>query len=220
MNLLVIGMNYAPETTGIAPYTTELCEYLVQRGHKVTVATTFPHYPEWKTHDAYAGKWAFTEQRNGVTLYRKAVFLPKRASARHRILYDTSLGVGAFFSGIRADGFDLILGIEPPIQAGIAARLLAARKRSRYVLLVKDLALEAAASVGMLHEGAALRVARRLEAWAYAGAQRIIVISQSFLENLKRKGVAESKLVYLPDWVSLHSLNGATRDNGFRRAHG
>ncbi len=220
MNLLVIGMNYAPETTGIAPYTTELCEYLVQRGHKVTVATTFPHYPEWKTYDAYAGKWAFTEQRNGVRLYRKAVFVPKRASARQRILYDTSLGVGAFFSGLCADGLDLILGIEPPIQAGAAARLLGARTHSPYVLLIKDLALEAAASVGMMHEGAALLWARRLEGWVYAGAQRIIVISPSFLENLKRKGVAESKLVYLPDWVNLSALNGAPHENGFRRAHG
>ncbi|HZQ05318.1 MAG TPA: WcaI family glycosyltransferase [Anaerolineae bacterium] len=220
MNLLVIGMNYAPERTGIAPFTTELCEYLAQRGHRVTVATTFPHYPEWKTHATYSGKWALTEQRNGVTLHRKAVFLPKRASALHRILYDTTLGVGAFFSGIRDDGFDLILGIEPPIQAGAAARLLAARKRSPYVLLIQDLALEAAASVGMVREGAAMRLAQRLERWVYEGARRIIVITPSFLGNLKRKGVAESKLVYLPNWVSFHSPNGATHDSGFRAAYG
>ena len=60
MKLLLLCINYAPESTGIAPFTTALGEELVQRGHRVTVATTFPHYPEWQTHAAYRGKWFLT----------------------------------------------------------------------------------------------------------------------------------------------------------------
>src|SRR5690349_15897660 len=100
MNLFVIGMNYAPEHTGIAPFTTDLCEYLTRRGHCVTVATTFPHYPQWKTHPDYVGKHALAEIRNGVTLKRRSVYLPKRTSARERILYDSSLALGAWQTGI------------------------------------------------------------------------------------------------------------------------
>ena len=85
MNLFVIGMNYAPEHTGIAPYTTELCEDLTRRGHCVTVATTFPHYPEWKIHAGYEGKRALTEFQNGVRVKRRAVYLPKRTSRSCRM---------------------------------------------------------------------------------------------------------------------------------------
>lgn len=220
MKLFVIGMNYAPEQTGIAPFTTELCEHLARHGHTVTVATTFPHYPEWKTDARYATKYAHTETRNGVTLKRKLVFLPKRASALQRILYDTSLGLGAMISGLRGGGYDLILGVAPPIQVGVTARLLARRYKIPYVLWLQDLALEAATSVGMMRESALLRLARRLERWTYAGASRILVIAQSFVTNLSRKGVADSKLRYLPNWVDAEFIGGVENGNGFRRSVG
>lgn len=220
MKLLVVGMNYAPEQTGIAPFTTELCEHLARQGHTVTVATTFPHYPEWKTNDRYAGKRALTETRNGVTLKRKWVFLPKRASTIQRVMYDSSLGFGALLSGLRGGEYDLILGVAPPIQVGVTARLLARRHNVPYVLWVQDLALEAAMSVGMMHESALLRTAKRLEQWTYAGAARVVVIAKSFQENLERKGVSDAKLRYLPDWVDSEFMGGVTNGNGFRRSVG
>ena len=48
MRILVAGINYAPEVTGIAPYTTGLAEGLAQRGHTVDVWTGLPHYPQWQ----------------------------------------------------------------------------------------------------------------------------------------------------------------------------
>ncbi len=44
----VLGINYFPETTGIAPYTTRMVSGLRERGHDVEVVTAFPHYPEWR----------------------------------------------------------------------------------------------------------------------------------------------------------------------------
>lgn len=220
MKLLIIGMNYAPEQTGIAPFTTELCEHLARHGHTVTVATTFPHYPEWKTAARYAGMYALTETRNGVLLKRKWVFLPKRASTLQRVLYDTSLGLGALVSGLRGGSYDLILGVAPPIQVGVTARLLARRYNIPYVLWLQDLALEAATSVGLMRESALLRFARRLERWTYAGASQVIVIAASFAENLSRKGVSESRLRYLPNWVDAEFIGGVENGNGFRRSVG
>ena len=56
MKILVYGINYAPELTGIGKYTTEMCEWLAQKGHQVEVITALPYYPEWQVHDAYKGK--------------------------------------------------------------------------------------------------------------------------------------------------------------------
>ena len=41
--VLVVGINYSPETTGIAPYTTGLAEHLAARGHRTTVLSGFAH---------------------------------------------------------------------------------------------------------------------------------------------------------------------------------
>jgi hypothetical protein len=45
---LFIGINYAPEPTGIGPYTTGMAEGLARRGWGVDVITGFPHYPWWR----------------------------------------------------------------------------------------------------------------------------------------------------------------------------
>ena len=54
--VLVVGINYSPEPTGIAPYTTGMAEYLAEQGANVTVLTGVPHYPEWRIPDSYRGQ--------------------------------------------------------------------------------------------------------------------------------------------------------------------
>jgi hypothetical protein len=49
MRILIAGSSYAPEETGIAPYTTGFAEHLVERGHDVTVITGMPSYPSGRS---------------------------------------------------------------------------------------------------------------------------------------------------------------------------
>ena len=46
--MLIIGINYRPEPSGIGPYTAGLAEHLAARGDNVTVLTGLPHYPAWR----------------------------------------------------------------------------------------------------------------------------------------------------------------------------
>ena len=48
MRILVWGINYAPEVTGIGPCNTVLCEHLRAAGHEVEMVTSFPYYPGWR----------------------------------------------------------------------------------------------------------------------------------------------------------------------------
>ncbi len=220
MKLLLLCMNYAPERTGIAPFTTDLAEALVMRGHQVTVATTFPHYPEWETYADYRGKRVMREMRNGVTVLRRRIYLPKRATALRRILYDSSLAAVAFWSGLQTRDADLILAVEPPIQAGAAARLLAQWKGVPYALWIQDLALEAAMSVGMMHASPALRFGQWLESWSHARAKKMFLIADGFRENLESKGEMSDRLSVLPNWVDVKALRPADYSNGFRERYG
>ena len=54
---LLVGINYAPEPTGIAPYTTGMAEHLAQHAGSVTVLTGIPHYPNWTVNPS--NKWTF-----------------------------------------------------------------------------------------------------------------------------------------------------------------
>ena len=81
MRILAIGINYAPERTSVAPFTTGLCEHLVSHGNEVTVVTAFPYYPEWRVWDDYRGSLYRREMIHGVEVRRVANFVPASFSA-------------------------------------------------------------------------------------------------------------------------------------------
>ena len=53
MKILIYGLNYHPELTGIGKYTGEMAEWFAKRGHKVRVVTAPPYYPRWKVDKKY-----------------------------------------------------------------------------------------------------------------------------------------------------------------------
>ena len=53
MKLLVYGINFAPELTGIGKYTGEMVAWLAAHGHEVRVVTAPPYYPDWKVRPGY-----------------------------------------------------------------------------------------------------------------------------------------------------------------------
>jgi len=127
MHLLILGMNYAPEQTGIGPYTSGLAEHMVQHGHRVTVVTAFPHYPQWRQDASYAHGRRFVHwERQGVALRRGWVSIPRNRSARQRVAYDTSLAVTALLNALPLRSVDLVLSISPPLQLALTGALLAA----------------------------------------------------------------------------------------------
>ena len=46
MKILVYGINYSPELTGIGKYTGEMVEWLAAQGHEVRVINAPPYYPQ------------------------------------------------------------------------------------------------------------------------------------------------------------------------------
>lgn len=217
MRILILGTNYAPEMTGISPFTTGLAEHLVEDGHAVTVATCFPHFPGWKVWPEYRGRLGMTEQREGVEVRRQTVFIPARRSRSGRVLYDSSFALGAAISGLRGPRPDVIISISPPVQAGLAGGLLKRRWGASHVVLVKDLPIDAALSVGMMAPGRAVEAGRRLERLAYRQADRVVVISAGFRRKLVALGVDDGKIVEIPDWADTTVIRPLPPDPKERR---
>lgn len=69
MKVLVVGVNYAPEISGIAPYTSAMAEGLTSRGDVVQVITGIPHYPQWANYTNFTGITR-VEEIHGVSVRR------------------------------------------------------------------------------------------------------------------------------------------------------
>ena len=68
--VLVLGFNYSPEHTGIAPYIAGMARGL-SRDYHVQVVITHPHYPEWRIADGY-GAWR-QDERGAEVAVRPAI---------------------------------------------------------------------------------------------------------------------------------------------------
>jgi colanic acid biosynthesis glycosyl transferase WcaI len=221
MRILLVGLNYAPEVVGIAPYNTELAEHLASRGHQVTVLTSFPYYPHWQIDPSYRRRPPFVvESINGVRVVRSPFLLPgSRQSAFRRILFDSSLAVTTLMASAGLGALDTVICVSPPLQLGVTSWLIARSRRARLILHLQDIVPDAALSMGMMREGKAARLARQLEHFVYFHADEISVISQGFFDNLARKGVPKAKLILAPNWVDTARFQ-AVRDSDVRAALG
>lgn len=218
LHILVATGSYAPDSTGTAPYNTDLCEYLVSRGHRISVVTGLPHYPAWRVPPPYQGKLWLREQRNGVDILRAHIYVPGKRTPFRRILYDTSIGLAAAVRGLLLRDVDLVLAVSPPLQAALAGCLLARLKRAPLLLQLQDILPDLAIALNMLRQPLVIHLAHTLERFVYRRADAILVIAEGFRANLLSKGVADGKLRVLPNWVEASWLRPQAEQNGFRHS--
>jgi colanic acid biosynthesis glycosyl transferase WcaI len=220
MRILVLGINYAPERTSVAPFATGLCEHLAANGNKVTVVTAFPYYPEWRVWDGYRGSFYRKECINGVNVHRVAHYVPRKPSRlAERLAYDISFTVNCLVAALFTGGCDLIYCYCPPPTVALAAYLLSLIKGAAYVMKLSDLASDVALATGIMKPGFALRLARMFEAFTYRNAKAVICVCQGFIDRLRERGVSEERLYLIPDWGDTENLRPGAEGSAFRLAN-
>ena len=220
MKILVWGINYAPEVTGIAPCNTALCEYLRRAGHDAQMLTSFAYYPEWRKSPADQGRLYRTDHINGVPVHRCWHYVPSRVSALKRIVHEGSLVAASFLRALTLGRFDAAVVVSPPLLLGAAAWLLTVLRGTPFIFHVQDLQPDAAVGLRMLKPSAFTRLLYRLEAFAYRHAARVSGISDGMLRAFARKGVDPGKIVYFPNGAALPDAASLPPPGKWRTRHG
>jgi colanic acid biosynthesis glycosyl transferase WcaI len=221
MRILLYSYNYHPEPIGIAPLMTELAEGLVKRGHEVRVITAMPNYPERKIYPAYRGKWYVEEERNGVKIQRCYVWIRPNPGLLTRFLLEGSFVGLSFLQALKGWRPDIILYTSPSLPASVPVALLKVLYRCPTVLNLQDILPEAAVQTGLISHPLAIRVFELLEKFAYSTATQISVIAEGFRQNLLSKGVPDTKMKVISNWVDVNFIRPMDKyDNAFRKANG
>ena len=192
MRILILGINYWPEETGIGAFTTYRAEYLASRGHQVTVCTTFPYYPEWKVAPAYAGKLAARESHNGVRILRSYAYVPGSVTSIKRVLHEASFIASSFLRALFQQRPHVLLVVSPPLGLAANAFVLSRLWRIPYVFDVMDLQPDAAAELGML-PAPVLKVMYGVERMAYRHAALVSTLTTGMQRRIIEKGVPAEK---------------------------
>ncbi len=213
--VVIAGVNYRPEVTGIAPYTTGLAEHLAAKGAEVVVLTAMPSYPKWRVFDEYRGSLRGRGRENGVDVCRFRTYVPVQQSALRRAGYELSYLAHAVTHGPFGWGPDAVVGVVPSLSGGVLARLEARRYRRPYGLILQDLMGPAAKQSGISGGSRVAATAGVLEGKLARGAKRVGVISEGFRADLERAGVQSNRIVHLPNWSH---VGGVTDSRASMRA--
>jgi len=197
MRVLIIGINYRPEPTGIGPYTAGLAEHLAARGDEVTVVTGLPSYPGWRLMHGGPRRLLTTERVDGVTVIRAAHYIPASQTAVKRALYEGTFGLTALLASLRLDRPDAILGVVPSLSGGILARLTGQRLRPRTGSSSRT-SWAGGPTVRDRRRGTVARATGTAEAWAAAGARAIGVVADTFIPYLASIGVPAERITHVP----------------------
>jgi colanic acid biosynthesis glycosyl transferase WcaI len=220
MRVVVWGINYAPEFTGIAPHSVALCDFLDREGHDVEMVTSFPYYPTWQKRSEDRGHLYRTDVIKGVPVHRCWHFVPARVSALKRIVHEGSFVFTSTLRALFLEQPEVFVVVSPPLLLGAAAWLVGKLKRAPYVFHVQDMQPDAAVGLGMLKRSWFTRALYALEAFAYRHAARVSGITRGMLKTFRSKGVPESKLVYFPNAIELRNDEPAPARGEFRNRHG
>ncbi|GLY39027.1 glycosyltransferase WbuB [Amycolatopsis sp. NBRC 101858] len=197
MRILVVGLNYAPEHAGIAPYTTGTARALAAAGHDVRVVAGFPYYPQWRTAAGYRGLVRH-ETDGPVRLTRLRHFVPRDSAGLGRILHEGSFAAHAWLRARGLRDVDVVLGISPSLLSLVAARQLAATAGAAFGVVVQDLYASAAAELGTpggSHVG-------RLEGRLLRAADGVVAVHECFAEALRqRHGVEPGRITVIRNWT-------------------
>lgn len=203
MKILVFGINYYPELTGIGKYTAEMCSWLAAHHHHVEVITGMPYYPHWQVQQQYRSKWWHTENISGVKVHRCPLYVPKKVSGAKRMVHEFSFLLSSKVYWIKAlfSKYDVVLCICPPFHLGLMGWLYKALKGTPVIYHIQDLQVDAARNLGILKSELLLNILEKCERFILTRMTRISSISEGMKVNILKKGVDEKKYISLPNWV-------------------
>lgn len=208
-NVLIVGQNYAPETSGNAPYTSSLAAGLASSGWAARVIAAQPYYPAWQVAPGF-DKWATSATESGVRVDRKRHFVPRRPTSFTRLLSEISFGVRSLLApwGKR----DVVVFVSPSLFAVGVAVLRAKATRQPVVIWVQDLY-----SLGVSETGqGGARIARLMasvESSVLRRADAVVTIHERFQRHVIEALECEAARVHVVrNWTHLSETPAVDRE--------
>ena len=113
MHILFLTDNFPPEGNAPATRTFEHTREWVKQGHKVTVITCAPNFPEGTVFDGYQNKWLSKERIEGIDVWRVKTYITANEGFLKRTLDFVSFMISSFLFGLFSKKVDVVVGTSP-----------------------------------------------------------------------------------------------------------
>jgi glycosyltransferase involved in cell wall biosynthesis len=221
MNILLITDSYPPEIRSASHLMQEMAEGLRDRGHKVSVVTSYPQYnlvPEIKK--IRFNKFSVEDNIEVIrikTLPHHKVNLILRGVSQLTLPY-------IFFYNIKKyikHKIDIVIVYSPPLPLAIAGGMIKAAYGAKFILNVQDIFPQNAMDLGALNNKLMIKFFEWMETKAYKIASKIAVHSHGNRKFLTgKKQVPVDKIHVMHNWIDLKPYMNTTNTNVSRERYG
>ncbi|QXV64866.1 WcaI family glycosyltransferase [Mucilaginibacter sp. 21P] len=221
--VLLLGINFSPELTGIGKYTGEMAEWLAGSGFDCTVVTSFPYYPQWKMQKPYTGKWYKKEVSadGNLCVYRCPLYVPASPTGIKRILHELTFCFTAFFVLLRLffkPSNDIVFCMAPPFLLGFLGLFYRFFKGGKLVYHIHDMQIEAARDLNILKSDALFRFLFRIEKYILNSSDYVTTVAVGMKKKIELK--TRHNVIHFANWVAIENFWPLTNDTSAKQHWG
>lgn len=163
-------------------------------------------------------KKKYEEKNDGFVVVKRFSMIKERTNTIQRAVRYLLCSLVQYFKGCMEKDIDVIYGgSTPPTQGMLCALIKKHLQKKRGVAFVynlQDVFPDSLVNAGMARKGSIIwRIGRKIEDYTYTHADRIVVISDDIRRNIISKGVDESKIRLIPNWVDTEKVQPIIKEN-------
>jgi glycosyltransferase involved in cell wall biosynthesis len=218
VRILYLSQYFPPEMGAPAARVHELSREWAALGHDVTVLTGFPQHPTGVIPPQYRGQFVRREEVDGIRVVRAPIYATANRGRVRRSLSYLSYALSASLVGPwLARRPEVLIATSPQLLTAAAGALLSALYRVPFIFEVRDLWPQSIVEVGALPaKSAAVKGLEILERALYGQADRIVAVTDAFVDALAQRGVPREKVRVVKNGVDLTLFQARPRDETLR----
>jgi glycosyltransferase involved in cell wall biosynthesis len=203
VRILFLSDNFPPETNAPATRTYEHAARWVEAGHKVTIITCAPNFPEGVLYSGYENSWRTREDMNGIEVVRVKTYITANEGFVRRTLDYISFGLMACLAGLFEKRPDVVVTTSPQFFCACGGWLLSAIRRLPWVFELRDIWPASITAVGAMQDSVVIRLLEKMELFLYRRASRVVCVTAAFKTELINRGIDSNKIDVVLNGVNL-----------------
>ncbi|MGI6245952.1 MAG: glycosyltransferase family 4 protein [Pseudochelatococcus sp.] len=220
MHILFLTDNFPPEVNAPASRTFEHCREWVNAGHRVTVITCAPNFPQGKVFSGYRNSFWQRETMDGIEVCRVWTYITANEGFVRRTLDYVSYMAMAVPASLRIAKPDVVIATSPQFFTACAGYLVGGLRRVPFIFELRDLWPESIRAVGAMKQSRVLDWLEKVELFLYRQATAVVSVTHSFKQNLDRRGIDPAKIFVVTNGADLSRFAPRPKDAELEEALG
>lgn len=218
MRILIVTQHFPPER-GAVRRLFEFARFFVRQGHEVSVLTAIPNYPDGIVPPKYRGRLFYSEELDGVKVYRSWVLPASNKYPGRRMIGFIIFTITGLINSFRIKSkFDLVLASTPPVNTPVMGWLISKLRRAQFVIEIRDLQPESSEDFGNLNRSLFTRGLKKMMHSLYRRADRIVAATDGIGTYVKQLGIPADKVATIKSGYGDEFVTAG--HNGIRKKFG